>query len=357
VRDMTKAPTQADTGAGYSDPSTEAPQHLEQAYVYEVDGEFENALRECELAIQLAPDWAEAHNLRGIVLEELGRKEEAIAAYREAVRLDPAFREARENLSEAKAEPREETKTVETERSGARWEAEKNAASWVYAWLYLSPFLTVPCFVFQLFDLHSRSTVGEQVWAAIVPLIFHVPLLLMSFGVGSLFVRRHMQQALLLIALRAGMAAVSLNLGQFPEGGLCGPGLFCLGNGTLWLFTSLWGLTQVARGDCWLMRWKGEDGELPRPWAVSPDVPASSAASVPATMPTGAPVSLIPAASSLFEAPAEPNTTFEDGLRQLRIGKQTDAIACFLAAFQDGPPHLRHRALAELEKLGEVETF
>jgi tetratricopeptide (TPR) repeat protein len=93
---------------GYSDPLAEARQHLEQAYAYEERDEFENALRECELAIQLAPGLAELHNLRGIVLEELGRKREAIAAYREAVRLDPAFREAQENLSEAEAELREE---------------------------------------------------------------------------------------------------------------------------------------------------------------------------------------------------------------------------------------------------------
>lgn len=78
--------------------------HLEQAYAYEEGGDLECALRECERIIQLAPELAEAHNLRGVILDELGRKEEAIAAYREAVRLDPTFREARENLDEATAE-------------------------------------------------------------------------------------------------------------------------------------------------------------------------------------------------------------------------------------------------------------
>jgi hypothetical protein len=85
---------------------TEAQQHLKQAYDYEEKDDFENALRECELAIQLDPDWAEPHNLRGILLEELGRKEEAIAAYRQATRLDPAFHDAFTNLLEATTEAR-----------------------------------------------------------------------------------------------------------------------------------------------------------------------------------------------------------------------------------------------------------
>ena len=84
--------------------SPEARQHLEQAQTYDEKDEFEKALVECESAIQLAPNWAEAHNFRGIVLEGLNQKEKAIVAYREAVRLDPAFGEARENLLEAEAE-------------------------------------------------------------------------------------------------------------------------------------------------------------------------------------------------------------------------------------------------------------
>jgi uncharacterized RDD family membrane protein YckC len=100
--------------------STKARQHLDQAYAHEDEGRPENALRECELAIQLAPDWpapdwAEAHNCRGIVLDELGRQEEAIQAYREAVRLDPAFRKARENLIEAEAELRQRKEALATD--------------------------------------------------------------------------------------------------------------------------------------------------------------------------------------------------------------------------------------------------
>jgi len=84
--------------------SIQAQQHLDLAYDHEDRDEFTNALRECETAVRFDPGYSEAHNLRGIVLEVLGRKEEAIAAYGEAVRLDPAFDEARENLYEAEAE-------------------------------------------------------------------------------------------------------------------------------------------------------------------------------------------------------------------------------------------------------------
>ena len=85
-------------------PADEAQRHLERAYAYESRDEFEKALRKCEAAVELTPERAEAHNLRGIVLESLGRKEEALAAYREAIRLEPALQEAQENLQELETE-------------------------------------------------------------------------------------------------------------------------------------------------------------------------------------------------------------------------------------------------------------
>jgi len=93
-----------DTGQDLYDLPIEVEQHLERADTYEEHDEFEKALLECDLALQLAPDCAEAHNLRGIVLERLDRKEEAIAAYRKAIRLDPTLEEARENLLAAETE-------------------------------------------------------------------------------------------------------------------------------------------------------------------------------------------------------------------------------------------------------------
>jgi hypothetical protein len=71
---------------------------------YELDTNLNKALTDCEIALQLDPYFAEAHNLRGLILDEMGRTDDAIAAYREAIRLNPSLDEARSNLSDAEAE-------------------------------------------------------------------------------------------------------------------------------------------------------------------------------------------------------------------------------------------------------------
>ena len=85
-------------------PPSEAAEHLERAYALEEGNQFKEALDECDAAIRADATLAEAHNLRGIILEELDKGFEALLAYREAVRLNPGFREARENLLEIEAE-------------------------------------------------------------------------------------------------------------------------------------------------------------------------------------------------------------------------------------------------------------
>jgi Flp pilus assembly protein TadD len=50
--------------------SSQAKPHLEQAYAHEARDEFEEGLHECDLAIELDPHSAEAHNRRGAFLEE-----------------------------------------------------------------------------------------------------------------------------------------------------------------------------------------------------------------------------------------------------------------------------------------------
>lgn len=82
----------------------EARHHLSLAYAHESKDELAAALRECETALQLAPDWAEAHNLHGVILDALEHDEEAVAAYQEAVRLDQRFEEAQANLQELVSE-------------------------------------------------------------------------------------------------------------------------------------------------------------------------------------------------------------------------------------------------------------
>ena len=97
----TKSPSQA-----------EAERLLEQAYTYKESDKFEDVLREADAAIAIDPSLAEAHNLRGIALEALGREDEAIKAYKQAISLDPEFREAKNNLSDLGIDPTEKYQPV-----------------------------------------------------------------------------------------------------------------------------------------------------------------------------------------------------------------------------------------------------
>lgn len=83
-------------------------QHLDQALEYVYDDESDKALEECELARQGMPSIAIAHNYLGMILEGLNQLEPAIDSYLEAVRLNPRFYAARENLSNARVKLEEE---------------------------------------------------------------------------------------------------------------------------------------------------------------------------------------------------------------------------------------------------------
>jgi tetratricopeptide (TPR) repeat protein len=89
---------------GFVDGKT-AQEYFDSADIdYELNTNLDKALVDCEIALQLAPDFAEAHNLRGQILDALGRLDEAVAAYREALRLNPELEEAKLNLRDAEAE-------------------------------------------------------------------------------------------------------------------------------------------------------------------------------------------------------------------------------------------------------------
>lgn len=82
-----------------------AEYHLEQAARYFDDtDDFDKALAECDAALKIDPTLAEAHNLRGMILEELGEPLKAIAAYKDALVIDPELAEAQENLSALREE-------------------------------------------------------------------------------------------------------------------------------------------------------------------------------------------------------------------------------------------------------------
>jgi uncharacterized RDD family membrane protein YckC len=87
-----------------TDTQLHARQHFEQASTLEQQADYQTALEECATAIRLDPGFADAHNLRGGILESLEQKEEAIGAYREVIRLGPVFKEAIENLRDAEKE-------------------------------------------------------------------------------------------------------------------------------------------------------------------------------------------------------------------------------------------------------------
>jgi len=76
----------------------EAQEALDRAYTLEADEDLEEALRICDAILIGVPGLAEAHNLKGIILEQTGDKEEALEAYRSALKLDPNFDDAKQNL-------------------------------------------------------------------------------------------------------------------------------------------------------------------------------------------------------------------------------------------------------------------
>ena len=84
---------------------SQALQYLQQALdLYDNHEAFQEALDLCKAALQLDPNLADAHNLRGILLEELNQPLKAVGAYRKALKLDPDFAAAQENLEALKAE-------------------------------------------------------------------------------------------------------------------------------------------------------------------------------------------------------------------------------------------------------------
>jgi Flp pilus assembly protein TadD len=82
------------------EPSTVAGHYLQHAFEHYDAGRFEAALQSCDKAVQWIPSLAEAYNLSGVVLEELGRSGEAADAYETAIELDPEFEDPRQNLRE-----------------------------------------------------------------------------------------------------------------------------------------------------------------------------------------------------------------------------------------------------------------
>ena len=63
--------------------------HVNRATALLALRQFDAALDACRQALRFKRNLAEAHQMMGHVLSDLGRPEEAIASYREALRLKP----------------------------------------------------------------------------------------------------------------------------------------------------------------------------------------------------------------------------------------------------------------------------
>ena len=174
----------------------------------------------------------------------------------------------------------------------------------------------MPIFLISAANTYSDSTNNEHVLTALVPLIFHLPLLL-GLTSKSAFVYRHTQQGILLIALRAGMASLAVSMGRYPDDGI---GLFLLGNGALWLFGSLVGWNQITNGKCWFMDRKGETTIM-----------------------------------TVENLPAQKH--IEQSQASIQRYKSDEAKQHALAAFRSGDRETQKQAVQLLETLGEVEKF
>jgi Tfp pilus assembly protein PilF len=78
--------------------------------------EWEKALSECELAIQLNPDFAVAYNYRGEIYEEMEQFENAIINYQKAIELSPNFKDAWENMFRVESVLEEEFEESNTQK-------------------------------------------------------------------------------------------------------------------------------------------------------------------------------------------------------------------------------------------------
>ncbi len=132
--------------------------HLDRAYAYEEEDKFEEALRECENAIELDPNLAEAYNLRGIILEDLDRSYEAIDEYREAIRLDPKFQDAIENLNSLELD-------LMPKQSWGPFVSSVTRSKWVIGFFALSIFLNLTAILstYGEISLLSREMEGGTV--------------------------------------------------------------------------------------------------------------------------------------------------------------------------------------------------
>jgi hypothetical protein len=157
-----------------------------------------------------------------------------------------------------------------------------------YRWLWLSPLLTIPTAIFifwEVFDWVATLFCSGHYWdcrystvdmisygfAILGSALWHLVLLNPTRDNRRVLVRWHRRQALALAGLRTVVPFLTLSSaylwGDSPETSL----LFAISILSLiWLFGTLWGQNQAARGECSLARWLGRADELPPKPAKAP---------------------------------------------------------------------------------------
>ncbi len=171
----------------------------------------------------------------------------------------------------------------------------QRAKNW-YRWLWLSPLLTLPTETilslagnglacsFVSYSRYCSSGEGFPIIAILsIPgaALWHLILLVPALDKESAFVRGHGRQALLLAGVRTVLPLGSVLLSG-DEGSVSG--LTILALILVWFFGTRWGQRQAARGDCSLMRWRGQAEDLPGPPAQpKPDTLPDTPSVAPAT--------------------------------------------------------------------------
>ena len=100
----------------------------------------------------------------------------------------------------------------------------------------------------------------------------------------------------------------------------------------------LLGLREAGRGRCRLLRLVSPQAELPRPWAVQ----AENAAAAQRTK---------------YQRESDGYRAFLQGQSKLGVGMRAEAVRLFAQAYRKGNQVMRRRALEQLERLDEVESF
>jgi choline-sulfatase len=103
------------------------------AHMYKAEGRFGEALAELSRAIELSPQESGAWTAKGEIFEAMGKPDETIAAYAEAIAADPSNRAARHNRWGVMLQRRENNAVLEEASALLRTQPQHGEALWASA--------------------------------------------------------------------------------------------------------------------------------------------------------------------------------------------------------------------------------